>query len=276
MLQTEWDILQDYENKPRALTREFVQSLAWREVSRLPLKAELVPVLLYMRDIEAFTELYFEELALTPTGRNPAIRRFMERWRSEEAQHGELLHRFLGEAGATAESDWFEAAKARVPRRYRLESRINAWITRLFGRNFSATHMVWGAINELLTLQGYRRLAAISGHPVLETLLRGIMQEEAIHISFYYNVAELELKRSRLGRGLARFLIRHFWAPVGAGLKPKFETDRVAAALFGDAEGRQALERQVNPRVEKLPGFQGVKTILERIDLACRLSANPA
>ena len=276
MLQTEWDILKDYEGKARALTPAFVRALPWREVSRHPLKTELVAILLYMRDIEAFTELYFDELGRTPTGKNPAIRRFMERWRSEEAQHGELIHRFLGEAGITAESDWFAAAKAKVPRRYRFESKINGFISGFFGKNFSATHMVWGAINELLTLQGYRRLAQISAHPVLETLLRGIMQEEAIHISFYYNVAELELRRSRLGRGLARFLIRHFWAPVGSGLKPKAETEGVASFLFGDAEGRQALEKQVNPRLEKLPGFQGVKTVLERIDLSCRLQAHAA
>lgn len=272
MLQTEWDILQDYESKPRALTPAFVQSLAWRDVARHPLKPELLPILTYMRDIEAFTELYFDELSLTPTGRNPAIRRFMERWRSEEAQHGELLHRFLGEAGIAVESDWFAAAKAQVPRRYRFEARVNGLITKLFGKNFSATHMAWGAINELLTLQAYRRMVQISGHPVLETLLRGIMQEEAIHTSFYYNVAELELRKSKLGRSLARFLIRHFWAPVGSGLKPKAETDRVASVLFG-GEGRQAVEKQVNPRVEKLPGFQGLKTVLQRIDLSCRLGA---
>ena len=54
----------------------------------------------------------------------------------------------------------------------------------MFGRHFSGVHMVWGAINEMTTLQGYRRLWKLAGHPVLEQLLRAIAQEEQFTLIF--------------------------------------------------------------------------------------------
>ncbi len=52
-----------------------------------------------MRDIESFTELYYRELLRTPTGKDPVIRKFMDRWNEEEAEYGNLINRFLNEAG---------------------------------------------------------------------------------------------------------------------------------------------------------------------------------
>src|SRR5215831_16008328 len=157
MLETPQDVLHDYETRSRALTPEFVSRIPWSEIRRYPLDERFLPVLVYMRDVERFTEVYFEELRRTPTGKDPTIRRFMERWNAEEAQHGELLNRFLGEAGMPSDPQWYEKVKAEIPFRYKFENRLYGAVTKLFGKNFSATHMVWGAINELTTLQGYRR-----------------------------------------------------------------------------------------------------------------------
>ena len=49
-----------------------------------PLDKRLVPVLLYMRDVETLTDMYHRELRRTPTGRDPVISKFMERWGIEE------------------------------------------------------------------------------------------------------------------------------------------------------------------------------------------------
>src|SRR5436190_23926035 len=97
--QTPEDILCQYEARPRALSNEFVAKIPWSEVSKYPLDPRWIPVLRYMRNIEKLTEVYFEELRRTPTLKDPVVRRFMERWNEEEAQHGDLLNRFLTEAG---------------------------------------------------------------------------------------------------------------------------------------------------------------------------------
>ncbi|MFO1462426.1 MAG: acyl-ACP desaturase [bacterium] len=266
MLETPQDILNEYERRPRALSREFLSKLAWDQVKAHPLDPKFLPILTYMRDVERLTEVYFEELRRTPTGKEPAIQKFMERWNEEEAQHGELLNRFLAEAGYPDQTDWYERAKARIPRRYRIATRINTALTNLFGRYFSPTHMVWGAINELTTLQGYRRLSELAAHPVLTQLLRGIMQEESVHVFFYFNVARLGLRRSAFARGLARQVIRRFWGPVGSGIKSTEETQALVLGLFGDAEGQQDLRQHVEARLEQLPGLAGVNPVTQKIN----------
>lgn len=274
MLQTPQDVLNEYEKRPRALTPDFVARIPWDEIRQHPIDPKFFPVLRYMRDIERFTEVYFEELRRTPTGKEPAIRRFMERWNQEEAQHGDLLNRFLSEAGCPVEEDWFAQAKGKIPLAYKVESRLTTAVTHLFGSHFSPTHMVWGAINELSTLQGYRRLIELAGHTVLTQLLRGIMQEESIHIFFYFNIARLQLERSGFDRRLARFIIRKYWAPVGTGIKPPSETELVVQTLFGDEAGRMAMEDHVNSRLEELPGFSGVKTVTEKISKYIHVLSN--
>ena len=44
-------------------------------------------------------------------------------------------------------------------------------------------------------MNAYRRLSDLADHPVLEQLLIGIVQEESIHSSFYWNVARVKLAR---------------------------------------------------------------------------------
>ena len=52
-----------------------------------------------MRDVETLTDMYHRELLRTPTGKDPDISKFMERWGVEEMTHGEVLNRFLNETG---------------------------------------------------------------------------------------------------------------------------------------------------------------------------------
>ncbi|MGI8898808.1 MAG: hypothetical protein ACR2IB_10485 [Pyrinomonadaceae bacterium] len=88
--------------------------------------------------------------------------------------------------------------KSALPRGYTIENRISSWIAKMFGSHFSGVHMVWGAINEMTTLQGYRRLWKLAGHPVPERLLRPIAQEEAIHFNFLQAGSPYSTGRFRL------------------------------------------------------------------------------
>lgn len=266
MFETESDVLAWYEEQPRALTKEFVGSIPWDEVRDTPLDPAFVPVLIYMRDVEAFTDIYYEELRRTPTGKSPVIKKFMDRWSVEEFQHAELLNRFLNEAGIPTSKRWFEEARAAIPFNYTFENRLYPLITNCFGENFSAVHMTWGAINEMTTLQGYRRLWQLAKHPVLEKLLRAIAQEEAAHSKFYWNIARLKLQRSNFARKLACAVISKCWTPVGQGTKPKLEANYLIALLFKGAEGVDFFDRNVNQKLEQLPGFTGNKTVTKRIE----------
>ena len=265
MFETDKDVLDWYERQPRALTRDFVDGIPWRDVSNYNLNSTFVPVLIYMRDVEYFTDIYYRELLRTPTGKDPVIRKFMDRWSVEENQHADLLNRFLNEAGIPTSRKWQEEARARIPRRYMVEAYILDQAVRPFGKYFHAAHMVWGAINEITTLQAYRRLSALARHPVLTTVLEAIMQEESLHSSFYWNVARVKLGQAKFSRDLARFIIRRFWTPVGQGAKPADETNYVVATLFHGSSGLEFFDRTVASRIARLPGFTGFTALTERV-----------
>ncbi len=267
MFETERDVLTWYEQQPRALTKEFVATIPWQDVKKYPIDDRFLPVLVYMRDIEKSTQVYYDQMIKTPTGRDPVIRRFMDKWSTEEDQHATLIDRFLNEAGYPTSPRWYEELKARVPKAYWRRKAIEPRITNLFGKRFSAVHMTWGAINEMSTLAGYQRLWTLARHPVLEKFLRGIGQEEAVHSSFYWNVAKLQLQQSGYARGLTNFMIKKFWAPVGTGIKTPGESNLVIQTLFGPDRAAQ-FEKQVSRRLQLLPGLEDLTAPLERVSAA--------
>lgn len=263
--ETNEDVLDWYEGQERALTDEFIGGIPWHTVRNYPLDPRFVPVLLYMRDIEILTDMYHEELRRTPTGRDPVISRFMERWGVEEITHGELINRFLNEAGFETADRWKEEISRGVSRYYNFYARFLTTLTNCVGKSFTATHMAYGAINELCAAQAYRRLIEIAGHPVLSHILKGIIREEAVHTQFYYSVARLELKKSSYAQSIARFVIKKFWQPVGSGARSDESRNYAIATLFGDEAGVSWIDRTVTGRVQQLPGLDGVTKVSDRI-----------
>ncbi|MEZ5427276.1 MAG: ferritin-like domain-containing protein [Pyrinomonadaceae bacterium] len=263
--ETKKDVLDWYEKQPRTLTEEFIGGIDWRDVKNHPLDEKFVPVLLYMRDVETLTDVYYEELRRTPTGKDPVIGKFMERWSVEEQTHGELINRFLSEAGVETRENWREQVFDSVSNFYAASAYLITTLTNLVGRKFTATHMTFGAIHEMSTTQGYRRLIELADHPVLNRILTGIIREESAHAHFYRSVARIELERSPLTRKLARLIVKHFWAPVGSGAKPKKDADYTIATLFAGAEGLDWIDRNVTRRLQTLPGFDGLTSINRKV-----------
>ncbi len=259
--ETKKEVLDWYERQERTLTPEFIEAIPWSEVRSHPLDASLVPVLFYMRDVESLTDMYYEELRRTPTGKDPCISKFMERWGIEEMTHGELLNRFLSELGYETDEKWQENVRRAVTRTYQMNQRMVETLTKLIGRRFTATHMTFGAVHEMSTTQGYRRLIGLAKHPVLTQLLEGIIREESAHTNFYLNVARIELRENDMARRIARFVIDHFWTPVGQGSIAKSRTAYTIHKLFGDEEGLEWMDKTVSRRIERLPGFSGLETI---------------
>jgi len=228
----------------------------WAEVPRHPVPPEAVRTLYYMQDIESHTIVYLRSLLATRAVDDPEVATFLACWLYEETFHGIALARFL------------EASGHPVPPRPRphgreslaqwLEARATALLSRAWG-DFCAVHMTWGAINELTTLTGYNRLKAVAGHPVLGELLERIMRDESRHFFFYYRQAEQRLRRPGAA-GVARFLVDHFWGPVGTGVGAPGEIEFMAKYLFAGDEGQVAV-RKVDDTIRRLPGFAQVQLL---------------
>jgi Mn-containing catalase len=218
-----------------------------------------------MRDVETLTDMYHRELLRTPTGKDPHISKFMERWGVEEITHGEVLNRFLNEMGHETDDNWQEQVRRAVTKAYRANAYLLMIMTNFIGHKFTATHMTFGAIHEMEAAQGYRRLIAIADHPVLTHIVNGIIREEAIHAQFYRSVARLELEKNEFAQKMARWVIEHFWSPVGQGSLAKQRTEHTIATLFTDDESIEGFDKTVTQRVRTLPGFSGITKLTETI-----------
>lgn len=265
MSNREDQVLDQYNKNPRYLSKQFIDSIPWDEVKQHALPEKFIPIILYMRDIEAFTDVYYKQLIRTPTGQDPLIRKFMDRWLVEEATHAELLNRFLNESGYDTSARWFEEARQSIPKEYKFSDTVTPLLAKLFGKQFTPVHMTWGAINELSTLQGYKRLWELAKHPVLEYLLKGIAKEESTHIFFYYTIAKLKLEESKFGQKLTHFIIDKFWRPVGSGIKPADATNYVIRELFNGVDAMDIVHNNINGSIERLPGFSDTAIITNRI-----------
>lgn len=271
--ETNSDVLNWYEKQPRALTKEFIDGINWKDVKNYPLNEKLIPILFYMRDVETLTEVYYEELRRTPTGRDPVIRQFMERWGVEELTHGELLNRFLNEAGIPTEEKWQSQVRKNLTTSYTVNNYLISFMTNLVGRRFTATHMTYGAIHEMSTAQAYRRMSALANHPVLTQILKGIIREESAHAQFYRSVARIELKSSPIARKIARYVVRNFYIPVGSGAKSEEDTIYTISTLFHGREGTEWIDKNVTQRLQKLPGFDGITKVSDKISQIAALGA---
>jgi hypothetical protein len=245
--------LDAYVGRSRALD---LSAFAWDDVPRHPLAAEAVRTLRYMQDIESHTIIYLRSLLATRAIDDPEVSTFLACWLYEETFHGIALARFLEAAGHPVGPR--ERPRGQEPWSKRLEASATAVLSRAWP-DFCAVHMTWGAINELTTLTGYRRLATVAGHPILTELLERIILDESRHFYFYYRQADIRLRRRGAAR-VARLLVDRFWAPVGSGVQPDGELTFMARYLFADEEGRSAA-RKVDETIRRLPGFATVELL---------------
>jgi len=241
-----------------------LSGIAWDDVPRHPLPAEAVRCLRYMQDIETHTVVYLKELLATRAIDDPDVGMFLACWFYEEGFHGLALARFLAAAGHST----VERVRSRPGFRKSVEAIAIASVARVW-RDFVAVHMSWGAINELTTLTGYKRLMELAGHPVLTELLTRIVRDESRHFDFYFRQAERRLKRPGAAR-VARFLVEHFWAPVGSGVQPAEETRFLAEYLLSGPAGRAAA-RRIDATIRTLPGLAGIELVESWVDRECGL-----
>jgi hypothetical protein len=261
----------DLDKYLRASKKVDLDGVAWDRIKEPPLPVAEARCLAYMMDIESHTVIFLRDLLATRAAFDPDVTAFLSCWVYEELWHGEAFSRFLGEAGYDLAPDG-ERVWGDVP--YPTRGGRNAWIRRRLGakgyashlatlaaaaliKDFVALHMTWGAMNELCTLTGYRRLIATTEHPVLVELLNRIIKDERRHFAFYRSQARMRLASSSQARRVTRWALEHLWAPVGTGVRPQVETDFVIAHLFGGDDGL-TVSAQIDEGMGELPGLAGI------------------
>jgi hypothetical protein len=242
--------LDAYVGRSRAID---LSAFDWHEIPSRPVSPATVRTLRYMQDIEGHTIVYLRSLLATRAIDDPEIATFLACWLYEETFHSLALARFLEAAGHPVGPR--PRPRGQEPWTKRLEEFATSVVSRAWP-DFCAVHRAWGAINELTTLTGYRRLAAVAHHPVLTELLDRIVLDESRHFFFYYRQAEVRLRRPGAAR-VARLIVDRFWAPVGSGVQPCEELAFMAGYLFAGLEGRAAA-RKVDDTIRRLPGFETV------------------
>lgn len=235
--------------------------LDWASVPRIELDPSVLEVLVFMRDVEGFTDRDPVGLsAHRTTLSDPLVSRFLrDVWRVEEAGHTAAITRFLHAYQHAHGVD----LPGRQPPPPSEPTRIERVVGRFggpVGDVVAAAHMAWGAANELLTLNGYRLLADRCGHPMLAELLRRISAQESRHYSFYLLQAEWRLAASRPARLALRQVLLRSWTPVGIGdgYKRPEEFARVLDILAPGPLKESALGR-MDARISALPGFAGLR-----------------
>ncbi|MEZ4272276.1 MAG: hypothetical protein R3C68_12865 [Myxococcota bacterium] len=161
---------------------------------------------------------------------------------------------FLDACGYPVPKDTYARVSASVSWREPIEALFSQLLATVTHR-FAATHMAWGALNELTAAAAYSALVRHTGNPVLKTLLQRIIKQERKHFSFYFNQAQQRLHGDRHAQRLCCIAMNIAWSPVGSGVGHIENLRFVAAALFGDSLGRAALT-QFDHQMQKLPGLE--------------------
>jgi hypothetical protein len=244
----------------RRTARLDIADLDLASFAERPLDPDTLRCLRYMHDVEFHTVCYLRDLLLTPAHRDPEVTAFLTFWSFEEFWHGEAIAAVLNAHGEASGDQRLGIMRKNLPWKDRLAPFSHLLGSIFAGTDYTAVHMVWGAINEWCTQAGYSRLSQRAGHPELSRLLARIMKQEGRHIDFYATQAGNRLASSRRAQKLARFALRKFWTPVGAGVMPKAETDFVIQYLFGDDDGRATAQR-IDRRVGRFPGLGGLQLV---------------
>jgi hypothetical protein len=230
-----------------------VSDLNFSEVRDYPLTQNEIRCLTYMMDIESHTIVFLKGILNTCAVKDPETTAFLSCWAYEEFFHGHTLREFLKAAGLEfSPTRGVELQKDATFREW-LEG-IGASLLCQMTRHFHGVYLTWGAISELTTLEAYGVLAGRTAHPILGELLRRLAKDERRHFSFYYNKAREQLVHPDAQK-LTTFILKHFWLPVGAGIKPDEEVTFISRFVLGDVAGATVAER-IDATIAKLPGME--------------------
>ena len=246
-----------------------LDDIDWSKSAEAGLTDEEAQIVRYMADTETHTIIYMRDLLAGHSTKDPEITAFLSVWVYEELWHGRALDRVLVSAGRDVSGNRATEVIEGITWRERFEAFLSSIIANSTP-HFIATHMAWGALNELTAAASYQALARRTNNPVLREVCKRIARQERKHFAFYYEQATWRLKQSRLARFIARIALNYFWTPVGSGLLSEEQLPMISEYLFGDEDGKAELER-IQCKMNQLAGLEDFTEVTEQIgDLISR------
>jgi len=100
---------------------------------------------------------------------------------------------------------------------------------------------------------------------LVRTLLRDVIAQEALHYSFYRNVAINLLTDNPRGQRIVRWVLEHLWTPVGVGLHSRADVDRLMVELFADRPDQVV---QMDSQINRIPGLADLDLIRRTLETA--------
>lgn len=231
-----------------------IEDLDWEEARRIGITDAEERILRYMGDTETHTILYMRDLLAGYTARDPDVTSFLSIWVYEELWHGRAIDTLLTRSGRPVAKERYTEVTLGASMREMVEAVLSqgaAYVT----PKFVATHMTWGALNELTAAAAYLSLARRTKNPALATLCRRMAKQERKHYAFYYQQAEKRLTDDVWAQRLCKTALKNFWTPVGSGIGKKGALQFVAAHLFAEPEDWAALV-EAEETIRALPGMQ--------------------
>jgi rubrerythrin len=261
----------DIEKLVRLSKKVDISDIDLSQAARYPVTDEEIHALTYMCDIESHTVVYLRAILNTCAIEDPQTTSFLSCWAYEEFFHGHTLRQFLDVIGVPISTTRMaEVHKATSTKEWLKE--MGSSILCRFSPHFHAAYLTYGAISELSTLEGYGVLARRTKNPILAEVVRRLAKDERRHFSFYYNKARAML-RPRNAQRLTSYIIRHFWLPVGGGVKSESEVEWVLSFILGDPEGAEIAQR-IDTTIAKLPGMEWFDRLSASREEALRRTAS--
>lgn len=242
----------DLERYLRNSKKVDISDIDLTQAAHYPLTQDEIHCLTYMMDIESHTIVYLRSILSTCAIEDSDTTAFLSCWAYEEHFHGRTIGQFLKACGIEFSSHRIAEVKRGTAFTEWLKDMGASFICQ-FTRHFHGAYLTYGAISELSTLEGYGVLASRTQNPILAEILRRLAKDERRHFSFYYNKARMELQERNAQR-LATFVIKHFWLPVGGGVKTDEEVTWILNYILQGAEG-ETVARRIDETIAKLPGL---------------------
>jgi rubrerythrin len=236
-----------------------IDDLDWELARRHGLSDREVESLKFFADIESQTVYYFLEVAKLQVARDPELLTFLTMWNYEEYFHSHAITRLMQECGVKIENATDRSTKVRAGARLKakFEDVMQQLMAKAMPKRFVSLWMFWGALQECLTMQAYEEVIRRTENPVLAELFRRIAKQERRHFAYYFNQARDRLEGNPANQRFCRFIAKHFYAPVGSGVKSEAESAEQVARLFPNDRVFEVMS-YIERRMAQLPGMAGL------------------
>ena len=106
-------------------------------------------------------------------------------------------------------------------------------------------------------MQAYEEVIRQTTNPVLAEMFRRIAKQERRHFAYYFNQARDRLDNNPGAQRFCRFIAKHFYAPVGGGVKTDAQSAELVARLFPNDRIIEVMS-YIERRMAQLPGMAGL------------------